>query len=195
MSSAPVDEALGIDLALVRVLGQLSAELPAQLSAVALSGLILPAPEASAYYYGLSSGVVRELQRNHNVTVFVFQDGPSELLIEASNTSVSTTYLQTITITILLAFRQVQHTPQTWFSKTSSTYDYAARRAARYNGAISNVMRTKIKGDAGIVDIEKLSDAFGEWDQNEDNPGLMTYAVSTWQIMQAINVPDGCDEP
>jgi len=190
-----VDESLGIDLALVRILTQLSAHLSDELDVVALDGLSLPAPDANAYYYGLSSGVVRELQRNHHVNIFVFQDGPSELLVEASDTSVSSTYLQSITVTILLAFRQVQHTPQSWFGKMSSVYDYAARRAARYNGAIGNVIRKYAKGDAGIVGVEKLSDAFGEWDQNEDNPGLMTYAVSTWEIMQAITVPDGCEIP
>jgi hypothetical protein len=192
VSEQPVAEEISIDLALTRVLTQLSAYLPTELAVVSLVGLPLPAPDSSAYFYGIGERAIDVLFANSSVAVLVFQDAPSTIEMEASNTPALYVMEQNASISVVVAFKMTQYTPFARFGKTVTDSDIMAMRAARYNAAVSRVMRTRIMGDAGIINVNKTNDAFGDYDTESDV--VASNAFSTWEITQAVLVPVGCEE-
>ena len=193
--TAPVSvpEETSLDLLIVRTLKQLSAHLSTELAVVALTGLPLPAPPSTAFHYAASELEVEQIVTNSDVACFVFQAGPSSFMEPVSQDPALYTVNQQVSITVTVVFNMAQYTPFTMFGKTCSDSDIQSRRAARYNGAVARVMRTKLRGDAAIINVEKTDDAFGEYTLSDEQTPVK-YATSTWLITQVTLVPIGCEE-
>ena len=189
----PVAENLAVELALVRLLDKLQSELATDLATVKPADLKLPAPTAQDYHLGISRPQIERVTTNSDVAIFVWQPQPSSFLDSESATPGAYTARQLTYAQILVAYKARPQETYTLFQKDQGAHDIMARRGYRYLAAITSVIRSHLKGGAGIIHLEKFSDFAGAVRLTADGDPMIGYASALWGFHQAVTVTVDCD--
>lgn len=197
-----VPEQIAQEALLVRVLTKLSkhfstalATINTQAATAGLPTVPTPAPASTSYYIGIDIAQVERILSNSTVAVFVFPAAPPEDIEVFSGETPEVGFVNVSqAFQVLVAYRVAMYEPQPSWGKTQSQWDVMTQRGLRYNAAVTDIIRKKLRGGAGVQEIFGSDSLPGETRLTEDGEPLIGYASTVWSIDQYVQRPYGCEE-
>jgi hypothetical protein len=136
----------------------LDSQLGTELTAIADSGLYLPAPDADAYYLLDDGGPDAEELANHNVAVFMWASGPRSFPTQYSGGSTTYGALSHLPITVEIWARFAPQGDQTEVGRVLPPRMLETWRAERYAGALVKTIYKHVRVADDIYNIALLGD-------------------------------------